>query len=151
MALPAIALVGNLLLWFDLIPLGMESRRIVFPIWAIATLAIWVATVVLAASLIKGRSWLVCPLGILAVTGTAATGITGAFQASVAWFVNLLALTLAASVLALRTFKPGIASPFDRRPPFRRNGSCGSARKIGSAFSTKSTTRIGKYGSSPSE
>ena len=39
------------------------------------------------------------------------------------------------------------------RPPaaFKPNGNYGSARTIGSAFSTKSTTRAAKYGSSPSE
>ncbi len=49
------------------------------------------------------------------------------------------------------TWRPEIANPFSRRPPFTQNGSYGSVRTIGSACSTKSTTNAGKYGSSPLE
>jgi hypothetical protein len=106
-AQPTIALVGRILVWFDLIPLGSEDRRTFVLVWAIVTLALWVATVVLASALMKGPRWLVHPLGMLTLTGTIATGIGGFLRGSVALFIGLLGPTLAASFLSLHEARRG--------------------------------------------
>jgi hypothetical protein len=107
MVVPAIALLVGVLVWFDAIPVGMESRRTFFLVWALGTLGCWVLTVVMAAGMVKGRAWLFCPRGMLAVSGTVATGVAGFFLGSVALFVILLALTMTASLLAMREARSG--------------------------------------------
>jgi hypothetical protein len=107
MVLPPVALLVGLLVCFDAFHIGVESHRAFFMIWSMATFACWVLTVVMAGGMIKGREWLLRPLGVLAICVTTAAGLAGLLLGSAALFGVVFAVTVAASVVAVRAATNG--------------------------------------------
>jgi hypothetical protein len=101
--LAVITLGVNQFVWFSYILLDWLGMMALVN----GTLAIWAITAILACSIIKSPAWLRCPVGFVSATVTLVAGVVGTYQGSVALFLLLFALTLTASVIAVRESRSG--------------------------------------------
>jgi hypothetical protein len=104
---PAVALAVGLLVWFGMVPGGVVTHRGFQVTWVVSTLTSWVLTVLGAAGMTKGWMWLARAGGLLAVGVALAVGLAGVLQGSVVAFCAFLALTMAASALAIAASRSG--------------------------------------------